>query len=118
MGMFDRVTVNFPLLGEHLQGRTFQTKDLDCCMVDYWISPSGELFEKNMSGTADMVEDSEAFLGARWEPNGNHGRILPVYHSGGVRIYEYEEDIKAFREVHLFFKQGRVIDFIEDVRSI
>jgi len=54
MGMFDTVRSSYDL-GPGFQ-KDLQTKDLDCCMNEYWIDPSGRLFEIDFSGTHDFLE--------------------------------------------------------------
>ena len=63
--------------------KDLQTKDLECCMCDYWISPAGQLFEIDYSGTQDFVEIPEEERVSPWNlfksvPNGYHGRVTPI----------------------------------------
>jgi hypothetical protein len=52
-------------------------------MCDYWISPAGQLFEIDYSGTQDFVEIPEEERVSPWNlfksvPNGYHGRVTPI----------------------------------------
>ena len=57
MGMYDTIRSSYDL-GPGFQ-KELQTKDLECLMVDYWISPSGRLYEIDYSGTSDFVDVPE-----------------------------------------------------------
>lgn len=81
MGMYDTVRSSYDL-GPGFR-KDLQTKDLECCMCDYWISPAGQLFEIDYSGTQDFVEIPEEERISPWNlfksvPNGYHGRVTPI----------------------------------------
>ena len=109
MGMYDTVRSSYNL-GPELTECELQTKDLDLLMEDYWISPVGELFTINYAGTADLVPDPECkrqFWPYKWEPNGNHGRVLPSNHTGDVRLYR-GIGVAGFAEITVTFLRGRI----------
>ena len=89
MGMFDTIRSSYNL-GKGMEGE-LQTKDLVCLMQEYWISPSGQLYEIDFSGTQDFVLDPEndtaLMSGVCWVPNGNHGRVRATRHYGVVEVY-------------------------------
>ena len=43
MGMFDTIRCGYDL-GAGFYNRDLQTKDLECFMGEYWLTPSGQLF--------------------------------------------------------------------------
>ena len=109
MGLYDTVRSSYNL-GPELTECELQTKDLTCVMEDFWISPVGELFTINYAGTADLVPDPECkrrFWPYKWEPNGNHGRVLPSNHTGDVRLYRGIGD-DGFAEITVTFLRGRI----------
>jgi hypothetical protein len=120
MGMFDSLINSWKPLGEENLNREFQTKDLDCCMENYWLSPAGELFVQDMKGTAEWVEDSNYFLGYRTQFTGKHGKVSPVFFTGGIRIYHYDFPSPEGRghkctQFSLLFRKGRLI-YLEEAR--
>lgn len=124
MGMFDTVRSSYDL-GPKYMNKTLQTKDLDCFMNEYWISPSGQLFEIDLSQTADFVELKEGddgydpkrlFLNFVWIPNGNHGKIKPVYIFKVVELYpaEFDGQYSDWPSCHVYFRDG----IIKEVRHL
>lgn len=94
MGMFDTVRSSYDL-GPGYLNRNLQTKDLDCCMAEYWIDPAGRLFEIDYSHTHDFVDVPEEERSAPWNifeavPNGKHGKITPVYLFRTIEVYPAE----------------------------
>ena len=72
--MFDEVRSSH----KELPG-SFQTKDLDCFMMQFYLDPIGRLWSIDYGGTCDLT-----FSGAKLNatPNGNRGKVYPVYHNG------------------------------------
>lgn len=94
--MFDTVRSSYDLGPGYLH-KDLQTKDLECLMVEYWIDPAGRLFELDYSGTSDFVDVPEEERTAPWNtfepvPNGNHGKIRPVYVTKLVEVYPAKID--------------------------
>jgi hypothetical protein len=98
MGLFDYVRCAAPLDDRVGINDVFQTKDLDCCMKNYWIDPAGYLWQKDNADTYDIIEESEESLfkarqNREWLPpfrpvlNGNHGRVYPERLTRTVTIY-------------------------------
>jgi len=88
MGMFDIVRSSYKL-GKEFEGVN-QTKDIRCdggSLIEHWIDPSGKLWMIDTSDTQDFVLDEDNLLYYRWEPNGRHGRVTPLYITGSVKIY-------------------------------
>jgi hypothetical protein len=106
MGMFDTIRSSYDL-GPGFS-KDLQTKDLECLMYRYWISPVGELFSVDYSYTQSFVDDDQLY-----QPNGNHGRVTPVYFSGTIRVYPAKWDAyySPFPECNISFQNGQVIDY-------
>jgi len=124
MGMFDYVRSSYDL-GEHFTNTRCQTKDIDNTMTDYWLSPSGQLYIIDYSHTADFVELKEGDEGYnaevplfnfQWIPNGNHGKVSPLYLTRYVSIYPegWKGDWHDWPTLKLHFKYGKLMDY-EDV---
>lgn len=116
--MFDTIRSSYDLGPGYLNGE-LQTKDLDCCMSHYWISPSGQLFEINLSNTADFVELKEGdegyskdrmILNFRMVPNGNRGKVRPVYIFKVVEIYpaKFDGHYSKWPTCQVYFRDGIV----------
>jgi hypothetical protein len=124
MGMFDYLRSSYDL-GEHFTNTRCQTKDIDNTMSDYWLSPSGQLYIIDYSHTADFVELKEGDEGYnaevplfnfKWIPNGNHGKVSPLYLTRYVSIYPegWEGEWKEWPTLKLHFKYGKLMDY-EDI---
>ena len=87
MGMFDTIRSSYDL-GPGFWNKELQTKDLTCTLSVYWISPNGELFEIDYSGTVDWGPDLKTV------PNGNHGRVRPVVMTREIEVYPARWDSK------------------------
>ena len=116
MGMFDTIRSSIDL-GPSFWYRDLQTKDLECLMNEYWISPSGQLYEIDYSHTADFVEFGEDdprydpkrnFLNFGWIPNGQHGRVRPVYITRTIEVYpcKWECHYAPFPRINITFIDG------------
>lgn len=123
MGMFDTIKSSYDL-GPGYQ-KELQTKDLDCLMSHYWIDPLGRLFLIDEGNTADFVELTEddprydpkrSFLNFIWVPNGNHGKVRPVYHYGVVEVYPSKWDCKysPYPSCKIFFRYGVIEEVVHD----
>ena len=90
MGLFDRVRCSYPI-NEHFNNNMLQTKGLSNSLAEYWISPAGELFEIDDYKAADFVEvddeDLRPWEKFQWIPNGNHGKVKPVYITDCIVVY-------------------------------
>ena len=115
MGMFDTLRSSYDLgPGFH---RDLQTKDLECCMCEYWIDPDGRLFEIDYSGThdfLDVVKDKSVPV-FKTVANGNHGKVRPVYLFKVIEVYPAKWDCKyaAYPRKFIYFRDG----VITEVRS-
>ena len=85
MGMFDTIRSSYDL-GPGFWNKELQTKDLTCTLSVYWISPNGELFEIDYSGTVDWGPDLKTVS------NGNHGKVRPVIITTEVEVYPVKWD--------------------------
>ena len=114
MGMFDTVRSSYDL-GPGWLNKELQTKDLDCCMNEYWISPEGQLFEIDYSHTYDFVDIPEEERVRPWNvfktvPNGNHGKVRPVFAFKGVELYpaQWDAHYAKWPSCHVYFKDGMI----------
>jgi hypothetical protein len=61
MGMFDTITIEYPLPGENPYGyKEFQTKDLDCVLDHYTVDADGQLWRAvrlSSDSTASLEQD-------------------------------------------------------------
>lgn len=116
MGMFDTIRCSYDL-GPGYLNRVLQTKDLDCCMSEYWIDPAGRLFEIDYSYTHDFVDVPEEKMTAPWNtfewvPNGRHGKIRPVYLFKVIEVYprEWNAHYSKWPRCHVLFRDGVIVE--------
>jgi hypothetical protein len=114
MGMFDTIRCSYDL-GPGYLNRELQTKDLDCCMTEYWLDPAGRLYEIDYTGTHDFYEVPEEERSAPWNffeqiPNGNHGKIKPVYLFKVIEVYPAKWDAyySKWPSCFILFRDGIV----------
>lgn len=109
MGMYDNVRNSYKPLGKSFLGQN-QTKDIGCSMLQYWISPGGNLYLVDYSDTADLAKIGEGFLDFRWVPNGTHGKVTPCTITSYVVIYpeEWKYDYISMPRCRIHFKDGIV----------
>jgi hypothetical protein len=114
MGLFDRVHCSYPI-NEHFNTNTLQTKGLDNKMAEYWITPAGELYEIDESYTADFVEVDDESLPPwarfQWIPNGQHGKVKPVYITDCIEVYPEQNPHQKWEEwprCSICFKDGKI----------
>jgi hypothetical protein len=116
MGMFDTVRSSYDL-GPGWLNKELQTKDLDCCMAEYWISPAGQLFELDYSGTHDFeetpIENKPTrfpLTGFKWVPNGNRGKVHPVFAFKVVELYpaKWDAHYAKWPSCHVHFWDGMI----------
>lgn len=91
MGLFSTVINSCEELGPGFMGE-LQTKDLDCVMDHYWLSPAGTLFRIDDERAWTLQEDDESPLlpilghGLKVVPTGLRGAVKPYRKSGVVRL--------------------------------
>lgn len=105
MGLYDEIRSSYNLT-EEFTDVTLQTKDLDSCMNFYWIDTSGKLFLIDISGTADFHKNDEDSFMFKWIPNGNHGKVIPVYITKYIEIYN-----NPYKRCNLHFRNGVIQDY-------
>lgn len=93
MGMFDHITVKYPLPGAPRSPIKCQTKDLHCLLYDFELRENGELWLEKVE--REYIENPDAFLGhdvnvvsRQWEPYPFTG-ALSVYDSIDGKWYEW-----------------------------
>jgi len=116
MGLFDTVRSSYNL-GPGFTN-DLQTKDLECCMCEYWISPNGELYEIDYSGTQDFVEPDGS--DSPWRlfktvKNGNHGKVIPCQVTATVTVYpsKWTCYYSPFPEKKILFVEGKIYKVID-----
>ena len=84
-------------------------------MNEYWISPEGQLFEIDYSHTYDFVDIPEEERVRPWNvfktvPNGNHGKVRPVYIFKVVELYpaKWDAHYAKWPSCHVYFKDGMI----------
>jgi hypothetical protein len=118
MGMYDTIRSSYDL-GEEFTDVELQTKDIDCSMSHYWISPDGVLYLIDYYNTADFIQITEddpeynekmPILNFKWVPNGNHGKVRPEMITKYVTAYT-SRNTEKWTEVKLHFRYGKLQDF-------
>lgn len=113
MGMFDTVRSSYDL-GPGWLNKDLQTKDLECFMNEYWISPAGQLFEIDYSGTQDFViterEDDDLLSMFKTRSNGNRGVVRPVFAFKVVELYpaKWDSHYAKWPSCHVHFWDGMI----------
>jgi hypothetical protein len=109
MGLYDTIRSSFDL-GEEFTDKDLQTKDIQDCIggtLDfYWIDNVGRLFLVDISETADPIKTNSDFPLFKWIPNGNHGKVTPVYITKYIEVYD-----NPYKRCKIHFKCGIVQDF-------
>lgn len=55
MGMYDNLKCGYPLPDKEVQDKNFQTKDLECAMIEYEIVNGGWLFKLTDWGDGNII---------------------------------------------------------------
>ena len=118
MGLFDEVRSSYPLIDD-VSDLHLQTKDLDCLMLNYWISPAGQLYEVRIS---DAYTSQAVEVGSRkhpwqlikWVRNGKHGTVSPCTHTALVRLYpaQWQGDWENWPECKVYLRNGVIREVI------
>jgi hypothetical protein len=128
--MFDYLRSSYNL-GEHFTDTELHTKDIENCiggtMTQYWIDPSGQLFEVDYRNTYDIVDTIRpvTYEPKRWfspftcVPNGNHGKVSPLYLTKYIIVYpsNWEGNYENWPECRIHFKLGKIQDFNYDTKK-
>ena len=119
MGMFDDIKCSAEIGA--LTNVNCQTKEIDRyaggTMSFYWVDPNGLLWTADFSGTADFVFDNNSpSLLSRLKciPNGNRGKVVPVYLTDYVTIYSsvtHPDGLVDWAECRLHFIEGKLQGF-------
>jgi len=124
VGLFDYVRSSYNL-GEHFTDTELQTKDMERyiggTMSNYWIDPSGQLFLIDYRDTQDLIEKPAPILDSpkwwnfpfKYQPNGNHGKVSPVYLTDYVVVYpsNWKGKDENWPECRIHFKLGKIQDY-------
>lgn len=70
MGMYDNLRVQAPLPDPEYQGRTFQTKSLECSLSDYTITYDGRLVLREVEWETTPEEEQPYYGTEEWERGG------------------------------------------------
>lgn len=122
--MFDYVCSSYDL-GEDFTNVELQTKEIERgiggTMTHYWIDPSGQLWMIDYRKTHDLVDNDEQIDQSQgwnppfvWVPNGNHGKISPVYITDYVIVYpsRWEGDYENWPECRIHLINGKIQEFV------
>ena len=127
--MFDSITVkqNLPMPEEikdlkDWKNYQFQTKDLDNCLLDYWISEDGELFEHVVEREYVPYSEKEKKKLKGWDlwkdviEKGSKDE--KVNHHGTLTFYTYDEiddDTSFWVEFKAYFVYGKLdkVEFVD-----
>jgi len=69
-------------LGPGFWNHLLHTKELSQTCGCYWITPAGELYEIDYTGTQDFTDDDQK----PYRANGNRGRVRPVNITTTIRL--------------------------------
>jgi hypothetical protein len=107
MGLFSEVINSCEQLGDDMLG-VLQTKELECVMDTYWLSPDGRLY---------LIDDSQTWslelTDAPWPDNvkkvktGARGKIKPYPVNGAIRFTGPGHG-DNYREVVAWFRGGQL----------
>lgn len=115
MGMFDDITVYYPLPDYDAEHISFQTKDLDCFMDKYRITEDGLLEILSY----DLVEDGTRMVlgqeitarkrvNEKWHPvHLRNGRL----YTGELNFYTSSEETAKWYEYSALFIDGYLQEF-------
>lgn len=119
MGMFDYLRVSRPLPDGKDGGEGFQTKDFECSMVSYEISPEGRLLQP-IWHTEDVPKEQRPF------PNGDGflslcgsmrtvvDKMQDMNFHGIVNFYRWDESTKRLDEYNAKFTDGLLVEITRD----
>ena len=126
MAMFDYFRSSYDL-GEQFTDVELQTKDIEDfgiggTMSQYWLDKAGYLYYIDYSHTADFevinefdedYNDLHKWCNFKWVPNGNHGKVSPVYLTKYIEVYPsiWDGEWKDWPRLRLHFKYGRLVDY-------
>ena len=108
--MFDTIRNQFKPLGEDLYDFVFQTKDLECLMLYYYINPDGQLYTTDYSGTQDFyIELNDNLIpNFKWKWNGVRGRVTPLLISDYVLVSYRPHQSERNLYIRLHFLKGAI----------
>jgi hypothetical protein len=112
MGMFDTIRCNYDA-GAGFHNRELQTKDLECMMFEYWITPHGQLYQIDYSGTQSIVDSGAQDFRIVTVPNGNHGKITAMDITKTIEVYpsKWDAHYAPFPRLYFHFRDG-VINWV------
>lgn len=128
MGMFDNIIIkqNLPLpeelkkLSTDWKNYSFQTKDLDNCLLDFWISEEGELFEHVVERdyipySEEERKDKKISPWNMWkEVIEKNTYDKKINHHGVLKFYtydEYDKETDYWVEFNAYFVYGKLDKF-------
>lgn len=124
MGLFDTIRSSYDL-GPGFTDKELQTKDIDCTMDHFWISPDGVLYLIDYHGTSTLEEIDEndpeyneklSFLNFKWVSNGKHGKVKPYLITKYITVYpaRWDGHYSVWPTLKLHFRYGKLIEY-EDI---
>jgi len=127
MGMFDYFRSSYDL-GEQFTNTLCQTKDIEDgiggTMTDYWVDPSGLLWQPTYLGTHDFViieeddpryDPDRKFLNFEWIPTGQHGKYTPCYLTKYIEVYpaDWKGKWEDWPRLRIHFRCGKIQDYTD-----
>jgi hypothetical protein len=115
MGMYSTIYNTSHAFGPQFLGE-LQTKDLDCVMDEYWLSPNGELYHIDTVETHEpqINPDSKNWVDClMWVPTGRHGSIRPCLVTNVLRMYG--SPTGKFVETFAYFRDGRLVEVLPNL---
>jgi hypothetical protein len=98
MGLYDEITIQFnvshwipalPVLDNEFKAVTYQTKDLECLLNHYKITPSGLFID--IGSAFDEVESNAVEL-SKVNYTLYDGTAINLYYTGTIRFYSHLEN--------------------------
>lgn len=120
MGLYDEIKINF-LFEEkykHLQDLVFQTKSLVCCLDEYFVDETGQLWLQEATWEIIPEEKRPYYNSPDWErPLGKvigsldikKGQPIKHKHTGEIKMHYYDNNIDC--EIMTFFDNGKMLFF-------
>lgn len=98
-------------LGTSFWNRNLHTKELSQTCGCYWISPAGELFEVDYTGTQEFIDGGRI----PYRPNGQRGKVTPVDITTTIRLQPAKWDCYYAKcpICHVTLYNGKIAHFTE-----
>ena len=115
MGMFDTIHCSYDL-GPGFHNKSLQTKDISSTMSEFWLSPNGELYLIDYTGTQDFqLLDTPPFF----KSNGRHGKVTPTEFTATIEVYPqlWTAYYSPFPRLMITFIHGKIQNTIQSIKQ-